>query len=122
MQFFIKIMPKKSETTFQLGGPGPPLATPFIGRIIKANLSWSQTRVRFFQLIASLSVILLQLKPTKVKLDVLKTDFQRKKERYEHRINLQLTGKILLEFNISSSLLYNTTLGLWWLLKHCCKW
>jgi len=30
-------------------------------------------------------VILLQLKLTKLKLEVLKSDFQRKKERYEHR-------------------------------------
>jgi len=36
-------------------------------------------------LITSLSVILLQLKLTKLKLEVLKSDFQRKSERYELR-------------------------------------
>jgi len=30
-------------------------------------------------------VILLQLKLTKLELEALKSDFQRKKERYEHR-------------------------------------
>jgi len=30
-------------------------------------------------------VILLQLKQTKLKLEVRKSDFQRKNERYEHR-------------------------------------
>jgi len=30
-------------------------------------------------------VILLQLKQTKLKLEIFKFDFQRKKERYEHR-------------------------------------
>jgi len=54
-------------------------------RIIQANLSWSRTRVKFCLLIASLSVILLQLKLTKLKLEVRKSDFQRKKERYERR-------------------------------------
>jgi len=42
---------------------------------------------------------LLQLKLTKLKLEVFKSDFQAKKERYEH------TGKILLEFSFNSSLL-----------------
>jgi len=37
------------------------------------------------RLIASLSVIQLQLKLTKLKIEVLKSDFQHKKERYEHR-------------------------------------
>jgi len=41
--------------------------------------------VKFCQLIASLSVILLQLKLTKLKLESLKSDFQRKNERYEYR-------------------------------------
>jgi len=40
---------------------------------------------KFYQLIASLSVILLQLIVAKLKLEVLKSDFQHKKERYEHR-------------------------------------
>jgi len=35
--------------------------------------------------VVSLSVILLQLKLTKLQLEVLKSDFQRKKERYECR-------------------------------------
>jgi len=39
--------------------------------------------VKFCQLIASLSAIVLQLKVTK--LEIFKSDFQRKKERYEHR-------------------------------------
>jgi len=39
------------------------------------NLSWSRTREKFCHLIASLSVILLQLKLTKLKLEVLKSDF-----------------------------------------------
>jgi len=42
----------------------------------------SLIRAKFCQLIASLSVILLQLKLTKLKLEILKSDFQRKKERY----------------------------------------
>jgi len=41
--------------------------------------------VKFYQLIASLSVILLQLKLTKLKLEVLHSDFQRKNERYEYK-------------------------------------
>jgi len=41
--------------------------------------------VKFCQLIANLSVILLQLKLTKLKLEVLKSDFQYKEERQEHR-------------------------------------
>jgi len=49
------------------------------------NLGWSRTQAKFCQLIASLSVILLQLKLTKLKLEVRKSDFQRKKERYELR-------------------------------------
>jgi len=36
------------------------------GRIIKTNLSWSRTRARFGQLIASLSAILPQLELTKL--------------------------------------------------------
>jgi len=51
-----------------------------MGRIIKANLSWSRTRVKFCQLIASLPLIRLQLKLTKFKLEVLKSDFQHKKK------------------------------------------
>jgi len=52
-------------------------------------------------------VILLQHKLIKLKVKVFKSDFQRKKERYElcTQINLQLTGKLSLEFDFSSSLL-----------------
>jgi len=56
-----------------------------MGRNFKANLSWSRTRAKFGRLTASLFVILLQLKLTKLKLEVLKSDFQRKKDRYEYR-------------------------------------
>jgi len=38
------------------------------GRILKANLSWSPTRAKFCQLIASLSIVLPQLNLTKLKL------------------------------------------------------
>jgi len=65
--------------------------------------------VKFCQLIASLSVILLQHKLTKLKLDELKSDFQRKEERYEHRKNLQLTDKISLEFDSAKVRIYNTS-------------
>jgi len=51
-----------------------------LGRIIKVNLSLSRTRAKFCQLIASLSVNQLQIKSTKLKLEVLKSDFQRKKD------------------------------------------
>jgi len=56
-----------------------------MARIMKANFSLSRTRAKFCQLIAGLSVILLQLKLTKLKLEVIKSDFQRKKERHDHR-------------------------------------
>jgi len=39
---------------------------------------------KFYQLIVSLSVVLLQLNMTKLKLEVLKSDYQRKEERCEH--------------------------------------
>jgi len=55
------------------------------GPYYKSNLRWSRTRVIFFQLIASLSVILIQLMLTKLKLEILTSDFQCKKERYEYR-------------------------------------
>jgi len=47
-------------------------------------------------------VNLLKLKLTEPKLEVVKSDFQRKKERFE---NLQLTSTISLEFDFSSSFL-----------------
>jgi len=49
-------------------------------------------------------VILIQLKLTKLKLEVLKSNFQLKR-KICIQINLQLTGKISLEFDFSSSLL-----------------
>jgi len=49
------------------------------GRILKANLSWNQTQAKFCRLIANLSVILLQLKLIKLKLEVRKSNFQCKK-------------------------------------------
>jgi len=53
--------------------------------IIKANLSGSRTRAKFYQLISSSSsAILLQLKLVKLKLEFLKFDFQCKNEKYEH--------------------------------------
>jgi len=63
----------------------PSSAKSDTGHIIKSNLSRSRTRAKFCQLIASLSVILLQLKLTKLKLEVLKFDFQHKKGRYKHK-------------------------------------
>jgi len=53
--------------------------------------------------IVRLSVILLKLKLTKVKPEVLKSDFQRKRE-IKAQINLHITGKISLKFDFSSSL------------------
>jgi len=53
----------------------------FSGRILKANLNWSPTWAKFYQLIASLSVILPQLNETKLKLEYLKSGFKCKKER-----------------------------------------
>jgi len=51
----------------------------------KSKLELKSYLANFCQLIASLYVILLQLKLTKLKLEILKSDFQRKKGRYEHR-------------------------------------
>jgi len=42
-------------------------------------------RTKFCQSISSLSMILLQLKLTKLKFEILKSDFQHKNEKYEHR-------------------------------------
>jgi len=44
-------------------------------RILKANSSWSPTWAKLCQLIASLSVVLLQLNVTKLKLEYLKFGF-----------------------------------------------
>jgi len=49
------------------------------GHILKANLSWSPIRAKFCQLIASLSVVLSQLKLTNLKLEQLKSVFKCKK-------------------------------------------
>jgi len=53
----------------------------FYGHILKANLSWSPIRAKFYQLIASLFVILFQFYLTKLKLEYLKFGFKCKKER-----------------------------------------
>jgi len=44
-------------------------------RFLKANLSWSSTRAKFCQLIASLSVVLPQINLTKLNLEYLKFGF-----------------------------------------------
>jgi len=49
-----------------------------VSRIIKANLSLSRTHAKFYQLIANLSVFLVQLKLTKRKLEIRQSDFQSK--------------------------------------------
>jgi len=51
-----------------------------MGFIIRTNLSWSQTQAKFCQIILSLSLILLQLKLTKLKHEVLKSDYSAKKK------------------------------------------
>jgi len=56
--------------------------------IIKANLSWSRSRAKFCQLIASLFVILSQFYLTKLKLEYLKFGFKCKKERKKQRRKL----------------------------------
>jgi len=51
---------------------------------LKANLSWSQTRAKFSQLLVlSKSVALPQLNLTKLKLEYLKSGFKCKKETYK---------------------------------------
>jgi len=45
------------------------------------------------------------IKLTKLKLEVLKSDLTAQKGRIRTQINLELTGKISLEFDFSSSLL-----------------
>jgi len=50
----------------------------------KSKLELKSNSSEFCQLIASLSVLILQLNLTTLKLQVLKSDFQHKKERYEH--------------------------------------
>jgi len=52
----------------------------FYGRILKANLSWSPTRAKFFRLIARLFVILSTFYLTKLKLEYLKFGVKCKKE------------------------------------------
>jgi len=76
-----------------------------LGRIIKTNLSWSWTRAKFLRFIGSLSVFLSLFFALKVRLKNLKFEFCQWKFGVESQINLQLTGKILLEFDFSSSLL-----------------
>jgi len=71
---------------------------------MKANLNWSRTRAKYCQWIASLSVILLQLKLTKLKLEVLKFAFQHKKKRYEYN-KRSINWQNSLEFDFRSTLL-----------------
>jgi len=68
-------------------------------RILKANLSWSPTWAKFYQLISSLSVVLPQLNLTKLKLEYLKFGFQYNNERYKHRQKIFAS----LEFELLSS-------------------
>jgi len=71
--------------------------------VLEANLSWSRTRAKFCQLTASLFVLsfvfalIVRLKDLKFEL------FQF--IGVESQINLQITGKISLEFDFNSSLL-----------------
>jgi len=44
-------------------------------RVLKENLSWSSTWAKFYQLSASISVVLPQLNLTKLKLEYLKFGF-----------------------------------------------
>jgi len=55
--------------------------------ILKANSSWSPTRGKFCQLIASLPVIQPQLNLTKLQLEYLKSDLICKKQRYKHTVD-----------------------------------
>jgi len=50
-------------------------ASDFDSRFLKANLSWSPTRTKFCQLIASSSDVLPQLNLTNLKLEYLKFSF-----------------------------------------------
>jgi len=80
------------------------------GRIIKANLSWNRTRVKFCQLTASLCVILLQLNWQNSNLTLLNLAFSvKKKDRAQ--LNLQLTGKICSSSTSAQVYFYNTTLN-----------
>jgi len=51
------------------------ISVKYISRILKANSSWFSTWAKLCQLIASLSVILLQLNLTELKLEYLKFGF-----------------------------------------------
>jgi len=58
------------------------------GRILKVNFSWSPTRAKLCQFIASLSVDLSQLNLIKFKLEYIKSGFRCKKGRCKNRRNL----------------------------------
>jgi len=49
-------------------------------RILKVNLKWSLTRAKFCRLSASFSIVLSQLKVTKLKLEYFKSDFKHKSD------------------------------------------
>jgi len=78
-------------------------------RILKANLSWSPTRTKFYQFIASLFVVLLQLNLTKVKLEYLKFDLKCKNERYKHKQNFFLLQSCSMFLEFSSQVFFQNT-------------
>jgi len=79
------------------------ISMKIMGSIIKSKLSWSRTRAKYCQLIASLSVILLQLKPTKFNLEVFKSDFQHKRKIYADKraINWQNFAQVRLQLKFA---------------------
>jgi len=54
-------------------------------RILKPNSSWIPTWAKFWQLIATLSIVLHNFNQTKFKLEYLKFGFCSNKERYKYR-------------------------------------
>jgi len=80
-RLFVKYQNRVSEGTFSVFESR---CTCYLsntyGRILKANLSWSSTRAKFDQLIASLSMVPLQLNLTKLELENLKSGFKCKRE------------------------------------------
>jgi len=66
-------------------------------RVLKANLSWSPTLGKFYQLIASLSIL------TKLKLEYFKYGYAKKKDKHTNEKFLQHSCSTFFEF--SSSLL-----------------
>jgi len=77
---------------------------PSIAPYCKSKLELNSNSSEVLQLIASLPVILLQFKLTKFKLEVLKFDFQRKKEKYNTdklTINWQNFALVRLQLKIA---------------------